>query len=210
MKRIFTLTMILLTLTSASFAKVRFGLEGGAYINKLKFDKSIADTENRAGFFVGGKLKASLPLGFGVDGALLYSNRSFAFENDYQKNGVVYTEENSKTLNYITVPVNVRWQLGSDKFAPYIATGPQWDFFIGDSKLYTSEGLRATFEHNIISWNIGVGLMLLDHVQLGFSWNFPITKSATIKDVYDEVKGQVVDSSAMKNKEWTIRVNYYF
>ena len=52
--------------------------------------------------------------------------------------------------------------------------------------------------------------MLLDHVQLGFSWNFPNTKSATIKDVYDEVKGQVVDSSAMKNKEWTIRVNYYF
>lgn len=192
MKRILSLLILLLALTSTSYGKVNFGAEGGVYIYKLKFNKDIAANENRAGFFVGPKLKTSLPLGFGVDAALLYSQRSAEI-----------TEE-SKTLNYITLPVNVRWQLGTDLFAPYIATGPQWDYYIGNSKLYTPDGIKATFEHNLISWNIGVGLMLLDHVQIGFSWNFPITKSGNI---VDEVKNQFDD---MKNKEWTIRVNYYF
>ncbi len=205
MKRISTLILLLLTLSSASFAKVRFGLEGGAYINKMKLNKSIVDADNRAGFFIGGKVKGSLPLGFGVDGALLYSNRTAEF--DTEKN------EYTKTFNYITVPINVRWQLGTDKLAPYIATGPQWDFYIGNSKLYTSEGLKATFEHNMISWNIGIGLMLLNHVQIGFSWNFPITNSGKLtKEVVDELTGDIKESIStnMKNKEWSIRVNYYF
>ena len=34
MKRITTLLVVLLALTSTSFAKVRYGIEGGAYINK--------------------------------------------------------------------------------------------------------------------------------------------------------------------------------
>ena len=205
MKRISTLILLLLTLTSASFAKVRYGLEGGAYTNKMKFNKSIASTENRAGFFIGPKLKGTLPLGFGVDAALLYSNRSAEF--DMEK------DEYTKSLNYITVPVNIRWQLGTDRFAPYIATGPQWDYYIGNSKLYTSEGLKATFEHNVISWNLGLGLMLVDHVQIGISWNFPITNSGKLnKDVVDDLTGQVKDTikSKMKDREFAIRVNYYF
>ncbi len=206
MKRIFALTMILLTITSASFAKVRVGIEAGAYINKLKFDKNILGTENRAGFFVGPKIKGSFPLGFGVDAALLYSNRTMSFDTD--------TEDHSKNLNYITLPVNVRWQLGLDKFAPYIATGPQWDCYIGKDTFTSTDGLKATFEHNMISWNIGVGLMLLDHVQIGFSWNFPITNSGKIESYYDEVSQQVTElvqnKTKLKNKEWTIRVNYYF
>ena len=114
----------------------------------------------------------------------------------------------------VTVPVNVRWQLGSDRFAPYVATGPQWDFFIGNAN-FSTDALKATFEHNIISWNIGVGFMLLEHVQIGFSWNFPITNSGKLdKYAFDEVKQEftnvIEDSSKLKNKEWTIRVNYYF
>lgn len=199
MKRFYSLLLLLLMLAPASYGKVKFGIEGGAYINKMRFDKSIASTENRAGFFIGPKLKGSLPLGFGVDAALLYSNRSASFETAL--------DEQRKTLNYITVPVNIRWQLGSDRFAPYIATGPQWDFYIGNSQLTTVDGLKATFEHNILSWNLGIGLMLLDHVQVGFNWNFPITNSGKIAK---QVLGVVTDKDEMKNKEWTIRLNYYF
>ena len=137
---------------------------------------------------------------------MLYSNRSAEFN--------IASTENTKNLNFITVPVNVRWQLGSDRFAPYIATGPQWDFFIGNAN-FSTDALKATFEHNIISWNIGVGFMLLEHVQIGFSWNFPITNSGKLdKYAFDEVKQEftnvIEDSSKLKNKEWTIRVNYYF
>lgn len=203
MKRITTLLVVLLALTSTSFAKVRYGIEGGAYINKMKFNKDIVDTENRAGFFIGGKLKGSLPLGFGVDAALLYSNRSAGFETDN-------FDDNVKALHYLTIPVNVRWQLGSDRFAPYIATGPQWDFLMSDNKINFKNGfddLKASFERNVVSWNIGLGLMLIDHVQVGFNWNFPITNSGKISK---QVLGAVTDKSKIKNSEWAIRVNYYF
>lgn len=199
MKKFTTLLILLLTITSASFAKVRFGAEGGVYINKMKFDKSIASTDNRAGFFIGPKLKSSLPLGFGVDAALLYSQRSVEFET--------ILDDHTKTLNYITIPVNIRWQLGFDRFAPYIATGPQWDYYIGNSKLTTYDGLKATFEHSIISWNLGLGLMLVDHVQIGFNWNWPITNSGKISK---QVMGVVTDKDKIKNSECAIRVNYYF
>lgn len=207
MKRIATLLALLITLTSASYAKVRFGAEAGAYVYKMKFNKKIASSDNRAGFFIGPKLKGTLPLGFGVDGALLYSQRSAEIDTE--------TDDHTKTLNYLTVPVNVRWQLGSDRFAPYIATGPQWDYLMGNSTFKTTDGLKATFEHSILSWNIGVGLMLLDHVQIGFSWNFPITSSGKLnKYAFDELKDEFTDvidgSTKLKNKEWTIRVNYYF
>ena len=53
-------------LAPASYAKVKFGVEAGAYINKLKVNKDIVSSENRAGFFIGPKLKGSLALGFAL------------------------------------------------------------------------------------------------------------------------------------------------
>ncbi|MCR4993801.1 MAG: porin family protein [Bacteroidales bacterium] len=203
MKRLVTLIMAIVAFSAPGFCDVDFGVEGGAIINKMKFNKNVFQSDNRAGFFIGPKLKSSLVLGFGLDAALLYSQRSTEF-------GLEDSDLHSKDFSYITVPVNIRWQLGSDRFAPYIATGPQWDFYIGNSKLNTSDGIKATFEHNVISWNIGAGLMLLDHVQIGFSWNLPITDRGNIsfKDLADEAAETV--KAKMKNKEWNIRVNYYF
>jgi len=206
MKRLLIFLTSVFALTATVSAQTQFGVEAGAIINKMSFSKDVFKSDNCSGFFIGPKLKASLALGFGVDAALLYSNRSAEFN--------IASTENTKNLNFITVPVNVRWQLGSDRFAPYVATGPQWDFFIGNAN-FSTDALKATFEHNIISWNIGVGLMLLEHVQIGFSWNFPITNSGKLdKYAFDEVKQEftnvIEDTSKLKNKEWTIRVNYYF
>ena len=109
-------------------------------------------------------------------------------------------------MNYIRVPVNLRWEIGPKEVGVYVATGPQWDWYIGNSKLYTKEGLHAVFEHNIVSWNIGAGLMLLRHLQLGASYAIPISKSGSVRDYYD----QVSDNIDIKNKEWQIRLNYFF
>ena len=53
MKRFYSLLLLMLMLAPASYAKVKFGVEAGAYINKLKFNKDIVSSENRAGFFIG-------------------------------------------------------------------------------------------------------------------------------------------------------------
>lgn len=60
---------------SAQTAKMfNWGVEAGMNFNSLSFDKEMFESGNRAGFFVGPKVKVKVPLvGLGLDGALLYS-----------------------------------------------------------------------------------------------------------------------------------------
>ena len=48
--------------------------------------------------------------------------------------------------------------------------------------------------------------MIANHVQIGASYGIPITNTGRIKDIYNDVS----DNISMKNKEWQIRLNYFF
>lgn len=50
---------------------VTFGLKGGVTINSLKFNESAFAADNRSGYTLGGMMKFSTPLGFGVDASLM-------------------------------------------------------------------------------------------------------------------------------------------
>ncbi len=196
MKRIIAFLVAAVATATMTHAQFHFGVEAGASINKMSFSKDVYKSENCSGFFAGPKLKGTLPLiGLGVDAALLYVH-----------NKATIDDIDKKHMSYIRVPVNIRWEIGPDVLGIYAATGPQWDWFIGNSKLYTSDGLRTTFEHNIISWNIGAGLRLFKHLELGASYSIPLSKAGKISDYYD----QVSDNIEIKNKEWQIRLNYFF
>lgn len=196
MKRLFFILTAIIGLSVTASAQTQFGLEAGAIINKMSFSKDVFISDNRSGFFLGPKVKGTIPLlGLGFDGALLYAQRT-ADISDWEK----------KHMSYIRVPVNVRWEIGPKVFGVYVATGPQWDWYVGNSNLTTREGLRATFEHSIVSWNVGAGLMIANHVQIGASYGIPITNTGRIKDIYNDVS----DNISMKNKEWQIRLNYFF
>ena len=196
MKRFLTFIAASVVAATMTYAQTHFGVEAGASINKMSFSKDVYKSDNCSGFFVGPKLKATLPVvGLGVDAALLYV-----------QNKATVGETEKKHMSYIRVPVNLRWEIGPDEFGIYVATGPQWDWYVGNSKLYTSEGLKATFEHNLISWNVGAGLRLLKHLELGASYSIPLSKAGKVRDYYD----QVADDIDIKNNEWQIRVNYFF
>lgn len=202
MRYLISLLTLFITSIPAS-AQLTFGLEGGVLLNKVSFSKDIADSENRAGFFVGPKAKLVTPkLGLGVDAAVLYAQRSANIE--------LYSgSEATKHMSFVEIPVNVRWEIGPDKLGLFVATGPQWDYYIGNSKLYTSDGLEATFSHSYFSWNIGVGLRLFSHLELGASYGIPMSKSGTLKDKYNTI---VDDAKSVKmcNRQWQIRLNYFF
>lgn len=195
MKRLLIFLTSVFALTASVSAQTQFGVEAGAIINKMSFSKDVFKSDNCSGFFIGPKLKTTIPvLGLGADAALLYAHRT-ADINDAEH----------KHMSYARVPVNVRWEIGPRQFGAYVSTGPQWDWLIGNSNL-TSEGLRATFNHSVFSWNVGFGLMLFSHLQVGASYCIPLSKAGSVKDVYEGVK----DNISMKNKEWQVRLNYFF
>ena len=221
MKRFYSLFVALMVLTVTANAQLQWGVEGGLNLNTMTLSDNLPDVSenNRAGFFIGPKVKFSVPvIGIGVDGAILYSNKSASFD--------VEGTNQKKSLHYIELPINARYQIGlGDLASVYVATGPQWNWYIGDKSwdlgtVVDAAGnavgnLESTFESSSLSWNIGAGVMLLSHLQLGVSYNIPLTKGGSIiETAYTNIAAQAANvvsgSSNLKNNTWQIRAAYFF
>ena len=94
MKKIITMVVLLSAVTMSAQAQgFHFGVKGGLNITKMTFSEDVYKSDNQAGFYVGPTVKVSLPMGFGVDIAALYDQRSAKVEE---------TDIKQKSLN---VPV---------------------------------------------------------------------------------------------------------
>ena len=112
MKKFLTLVVLLATMTVAVQAQVKFGVKGGLNITSMKFDKSVADKSNQAGFFVGPTVKFTLPVvGLGVDASALYDQRSVEVAGDKIKQ------------QSIQIPVNLRYGIGLEVVGDLLVGG---------------------------------------------------------------------------------------
>ena len=186
-------------------AQVRVGADVGANVNRLSFSKDVFSSDRRAGFFLGPKVVGTIPvIGLGFDAAALYSRMPIEINTESSAYGPL---TDSKHLNYIELPINLRWELGLSLVGFYVATGPQFAWYIGNRTIRNIYNNRATvFEQHLFSWNLGAGLMLGRHVQLGASYNIPVTKAGSIRDSFD----QTVEGGNLKNRTWKVRLNLFF
>ncbi len=203
-KIIFALTLLLAAAWSTPAQAFGFdwGVTGGLNLTKLKFDGTTKDnfkSDNQAGWFIGAKAHASLALGFGFDGALLYSQQK------YSTDGSQGSE--SKTSRSIAIPINARYSIGLGSIASvYVATGPQFDFNIGDKDWY-----NGAFKQNNMttSWNIGAGVKLLSRLEVGVGYNFGIGKiGETILDNTTSIP--VGNGDNIKSNTFTVSATVYF
>lgn len=154
-------------LAMPSKSQVQFGVEAGVNLTKLNFSdnlSSIAHSDNMAGWYLGPKVNVKIPvIGLGLDAALVYSQKKLDVDGDLT------------TFRSFEVPVNVRYTIGLSSIASiHAATGPQFGFNIGNTNLYEA---TTTFkkEHMCVSWNIGGGVTLGGHLELGVLYNFGIS-----------------------------------
>lgn len=194
-KKVFAILTVVLSLMSLTAnAQLRFGVKGGIVLNKLSFDKSTFKSENRTGFAAGLQLDLRLPLGFALDGSVMYSHRNDRFLHESQ----------TYRRDYIEIPIHVRYGLNlvglSNLLVPYAFTGPNFAFLCAESKDITWEN-RSTFT----SWDVGFGVELLRHVQVQASYGIGITdafKAVGLSQSGDVVKG--------KDRCWTVTASYLF
>ena len=204
MKKFFVL-MVVMAVTAvmpASAQGVKIGVKGGLNNTQMKFDKSVFDAENRFGWFAGPVVKIELPItGLGVDIAGLYDQRE--------------TKVNDEKIQQksILVPINARLNLGlGDAAGIYVAAGPQFGFNVGDDefKWKDKDNYERTFQlkKSSFSVNLGAGLYLSDHFEVGFTYNIAMGKTAdaTFKDA---IKTATTNDDT-KAKAWTISACYYF
>lgn len=208
-KRLFMALLVALSVAGASAQKTKYiawGVEAGMNFNKMSFARSDFESGNRAGFFVGPKVRLKVPiLGFGADAALLYSLNSTKVVTDDVNGSETSVKRN---LSYFEIPVNVRYTFDFRILALYLATGPQYNYClssdgtIGD--LYGSQ--LGDFSRSTWGWNVGAGVEIADRFQLGITYTIPISDSGQLNT------GTVISNvfTNFKQKTVKIRLAYYF
>jgi len=203
MKKVLSLIALLIAMTLSLQAQgVKFGLKGGLNITKMSLSKDVFSSDNRAGFYVGSSLKVSLPLGFGVDIAALYDQRSADIEpQSGASQSTTATGDEKITQKSLNIPVNLRYNIGLGSLASiYLAAGPQFGFPVGDKVYNTKVGEYRLKDANL-SVNFGAGLSLMKHLEIGFTYNLAAGKSGEFSGLND------IDTH---NNAWQIGLAYYF
>ncbi|MDR1880579.1 MAG: PorT family protein [Tannerellaceae bacterium] len=191
--------VVIMAFTAVSaHAQIRFGVKGGANISTVRFSKEIANADNVTGFHIGPMIEAMVPyVGLGIDAAILYS----------QKGVYVVADGRSRSLNndFIEIPVNVKWKFGIPIIKAYLAAGPYVDFCVSGDKLWEMpSNVKSQFETKTFSAgvNLGAGVELLKHLQVGFYYSLGLTNNYSIKKV-DLAK-------AGKDRTWVISAAFLF
>lgn len=194
MKKLLSTLMVIacLALAIPAQAQIKFGVKAGLNVSKLHLSEETFSSDNRAGFFVGPTAEFTLPLlGLGIDGSVLYNQFS------------VDSEEGTSTKKSIEIPINLRWTVGfSSLVGAYVAVGPQFGFNVGDR--WFDE--VCEFKKNTTSFNVGAGLKLLGHLQVGANYNFALKDNGKIHS------GDIEDLTTIgfKQNTWQVSVAYLF
>ena len=204
MKKFFTLVVLLAAMTVAVQAQVKFGVKGGINLTTMKFDKDVANKSNQTGFFIGPTLNVTLPIvGLGIDASALYDQRSAKIDG---------AEETLKQQS-LQIPINLRYGFGLGNTASfYIFAGPQFGFNIGDKTAnIVDNALDWRMRDSNLSANVGIGLMLLNHLQVSANYNIAMGTTGEfdlLKDVPDAAWKQVTGKT--KANAWQLSVAYFF
>ena len=205
MKKVLCIAGMIVALFFACPANAQFcwGIKGG--VNMANNDllalkemtvKEAANLDNYVGFFIGPKAELRIPiLGLGVEAAALYSQK-----------GMFVGDSDTFKQNSLLIPLNVKCAFGWGNIANlFVAAGPELGFNVGETtKIFNNvtwndvtgvaKGDISAYvmEKSTLSFNVGVGVTLLNHLQIGLNYTMPWGKTATF---------QYIDASELENVE---------
>lgn len=211
-KRITYIAIVLLMAIPVQ-AQFSWGVKGGVNLGNsdltmLAKDPSALDLSNCTGFFVGPKFEVRIPvLGFGMETAVLYAQK-----------GMALADKDIFRQNSLQIPLNVKYSFGiGNKANIFVAAGPEFTYNAGETEalvntlVYGDDSSKPTggeikayvIQKSALNMNIGLGVTLFDHLQVGVNYNIPWGKNGDF--VY--IKASEIENIEMlKNKE-TITVD---
>ena len=200
MKKILIMLLIAVMGVSTADAKFRFGVKAGLNVNSLnlKDPGKTFSSDNGTGWTAGVMTEFQVPLiGLCFDLSLMYTRMNA--DLDCFDNTIEYEAPNH---NFIELPLNIKYKIGlpvvGKIISPYIFTGPAFAFKLDKSTV--SDFKTKTCQ---VAWNIGLGLELIQHLQVGASYGFGIN------NIMDKVYSES-NPVKLHNNYWTITAAYLF
>jgi len=209
---LFTVT-VCLAMAMPAKAQIKFGVKGGLNLASASLSDAWdakGNADNYTGFFIGPMVDITIPIiGLGVDGALMYSQKGAKISFDDDLGSTTFKQQG------IEIPVNLKYSIGLGSSASiYFAAGPSFFFNMNSDDDLTFDSVKGSLDYDKseVSLNLGAGVKLLRHLQLGVNYNMGLTDSAKAKidspnssDIWDAINGK-----SYKSKMWQVSVAYLF
>ena len=214
MRKIFTAAIVaasMLFAASSAQAQVKFGLKGGLNVTNMSLNSEVFDADNQTGFFIGPTVKFTLPIvGLGIDASALYDQRDAKVKVEEGDGASVESKIKNQSIN---IPINLRYGVGLGSTASlFLFAGPQFGFNVGDKNqsLY-KDVAQWRLKSSTFSVNVGLGAMLLSHLQISANYNIACGKTGetTVSEVAGETVQQMFKKRGRANA-WQIGLAYYF
>ncbi|MCH5224267.1 MAG: PorT family protein [Muribaculaceae bacterium] len=200
-KTILTLLIAVMGIGVAD-AQFRFGIKAGLNVNNLRVSDLNEIKDNAAGFTGGVMTEFQVPLiGLCFDLSLMYTRMNSEF--NYMESNLE-GESLEQNKNFLELPLNIKYKFSlpvvGSIISPYIFTGPDFAFKLGKNTL--SDFKTKTCQ---IAWNVGLGVELVKHLQVGASYGFGINNIAKKLPL-----GLNPEDNGIKNNYWTVTAAYLF
>lgn len=192
-KALLVAIVAIFTVGSAS-ADFRWGIKAGlnfSNLNLKNFQSTVTDPGNRTGWQAGLMAEFTIPIvNIGADASLMYMRQNLD-QNDAYSN-----------KNFIDLPINLKWKIGlpvvGKVISPIIYTGP--DFLFALNKNTINDFKSKTCE---VGWNVGIGLQLVNHLQVTAGYCFGLNGIA-------EKMGVDAQDMKVKKNYWSVSAAYLF
>ena len=203
--------MVMAFAGTASASIINFGVKAGMNFNKIHFNQDAFNElePNSTGWEAGVMAEFNIPvIGLCFDASLMYARMNNAQPNIE----AIGTNGNPHTLvdggkvygkNFLEVPINIKYKFQIPVVAsiikPYIFTGPDFAFKL-DKDVFDALETRTCQ----VAWNVGLGVELINHLQIGASYGFGINNILDDNDYF-----KVADIKA-NNNYWTVTAAWLF
>ena len=198
------ITILLLSAATAmSQTTSRWGITAGANINNIHFKQSdILETKTMWGPQVGvtGEMNFS-GIGFGVDGALLYSLRQGKVNYGGREAWASLDCGNENiAMHYIDVPLHLKFKYRrlngfESTLMPLVYFGPQFSFLP-----YGNHRELNSYPPVNVYLDMGVGCEIKERLQIKAGYNFSIGQSFHTK---------LLDENFAKNRTWYFNLTWF-
>lgn len=212
LKRIFIAIALVISTFSVANAQFRYGIKAGLNINKIHFNNDFTtdqfNAKNSLGWNAGVMAEFTVPvIGVGFDASVMYSKMNSKLDDNITINeGDATTTDIEEDLfgkSFLEIPINIKYKLTipavADLVKPYIYTGPSFAFKL--DKNISDNFKTKTCQ---VAWNVGLGIELFNHLQVGAGYNFGIN------NIMDKFTSLNVEKIKAKNNYWTITAAYLF